>query len=121
MAYMRVKRGSHTAVAPACLVPLAAVVSCSSSSAPAACAGQCKPPYRLEVFFRPGVTDADARRVVDQCASGSTIYLRQQVTTRAGRVRITVFTREMAFTGAPRELQDCLRSSPKVVGAGWPV
>src|SRR3954454_2202697 len=122
IAYMGVQRASYMVVAASCLVPLAAVVSCSSSSASVAvaCGGQCKPPYRLEVFFRPGVTDADARRVVDHCASGSTIYLRQQVTTRADRVRITVFTSEMAFSGAPRELQDCLRSSPKVVGAGWP-
>src|SRR4051795_11235084 len=101
IAYMGVQRASYMVVAAACLVPLAAVVSCSSSSASVAvaCGGQGKPPYRLGVFFRPGVTYADARRVVDHCASGSTISLRQQVTTRADRVRITVFTSEMAFRG----------------------
>ena len=48
----------------------------NSGSGTAACAGQCAPPYQLQVDFHPGTTPASARKLLTRCATRNPAVIR---------------------------------------------
>ncbi len=91
-----------------------------------ACAGQCGPPYQLQVVFRTGTTRAAAVAVLQGCSSDPLVA-------RIGNVRrfhgpgeppgsltATIYTRSMPIGAQHVHLLACLHSSPSVTQASWP-
>jgi hypothetical protein len=93
-----------------------------------ACGGQCGPPFRLQVIFRPGTSTQTAGAAVTRCAWEPFVI-------RVGRVyRIhgfptgeprgslvaTVYTRSISASQRNDRLLACLRRSHSVISAGYP-
>src|SRR5271166_6915355 len=55
---------------------LLSVTSCGSSTSAIACAGQCAPPYELQVDFHAGTTPATAHKVLTSCAGHNPVVIR---------------------------------------------
>ena len=53
---------------------LAGVASCTR--VPVICAGQCAPPYELEVDFHPGTSPAAAEKILNSCAGRNPVVIR---------------------------------------------
>lgn len=103
------------------LVLLLAAAACGTGGFATACAGQCAPPYELEVIFTARTSHAAAERVIASCAEGNSAVIRIQVRYFPnGIARAMIYTR--VFAGAKRadQLHKCLRSSGAVATAGWP-
>lgn len=101
------------------LLPGAA--ACGTGGLPTACAGQCRPPYQLQVNFTAGTSHATAGKVIASCTEGNSAVIRIQLRYFPNGVgRAVIYTR--VFAGAKRadQLQKCLRSSGVVATAAWP-
>jgi hypothetical protein len=96
---------------------------CSTSGG--GCAGQCGPPFQLQVVFRPGTPADLAAAAMQRCQA-------EPIVVRVGRVRrlhglggpsgsliATVFTKAMSGS-RPQRLLKCLRMSSSVTTAGFP-
>jgi hypothetical protein len=103
---------------------LAAVLSAGGCGQ--ACAGQCGPPYQLQVIFRPGTPQEAAVAALRRCAGDPLVA-------RIGNVRwfrgpgeppgsqtATIYTRAMPVGARHVHLLACLRRSPSVTQASWP-
>jgi hypothetical protein len=102
------------------------LAGCAGDTRP--CAGQCGPPFQLQVAFRHGTSARAGRAVLRACTFGN-----PQVE-RIGRVEhrplaagakpepvAIVYTRSLGDGGpAGRQLVDCLDSEPAVLGAAYP-
>jgi hypothetical protein len=99
---------------------LAALVSglaaCGQSTG--ACAGQCAPPFQLQVTFRSGTSAQAAAAAMNNCASKPFVV-------RIGRLQnSTASLNAMVYTEAMHGHQNdhllaCLRRSPSVIQAGY--
>lgn len=139
------RKAGWTAWALAALLPLAAfgVAACAgprsaASPAPSAaspmtpkpavslpadriCAGQCGPPYILDVYFRRGTSRQAARNVLKPCAVNPVVVrIEQQTGTIGGQLTVALVTRVLGPGPRSGGLLACLRSESLVTGEGWP-
>jgi hypothetical protein len=101
------------------LPALACVSGCGS--APVICAGQCAPPYELQVDFQPGTTHAAAENLLASCADHNSVVVRIGTLRAAGgAIQAAVYTQVIGDTPRTAGLLRCMRASGLVVSAGWP-
>ena len=100
---------------------LMSVTSCGSGTSATACAGQCAPPYELQVDFRTGTTHAAAQEVLTSCAGHDPVVIRVGTLRDLGDAgsMATIYTHVFGNTAQTSGLLKCLRSSG-VAMAGWP-
>jgi hypothetical protein len=105
---------------------LMSVTSCGSSTSTStsanACAGQCAPPYELQVDFDAGTTHAIAQKVLTSCAGHNPVVIRVgTLRDLGGDVGSTaiIYTHVFGYTAQTTGLLKCLRSSG-VATASWP-
>ena len=100
---------------------LAGVASCTR--APVNCAGQCAPPYELEVDFHPGTSPAAARQILQSCAGHNPVVIRigtlRDQSGPPGWSRALIYTRVFGKTARTAGLLKCLTSSGRAIAA-WP-
>jgi hypothetical protein len=86
-----------------------------------ACAGQCAPPYVLQVDFHPGTTPAAARRLLTRCAARNPAVIRIGSLRElgGGLSRAMIYTRVLGPTARTSELLRCLQSAG-TASAAWP-
>lgn len=108
----------------AAVLLLAAVISAAGCGQ--ACAGQCGPPYQLQVVFRAGTPREAAAAVLRRCASdplvariGNVRWFRGPGES-PGSLTATVYTRSMPIGTQHVPLLECLHRSPSVTQASWP-
>ncbi len=84
------------------------------------CAGQCGPPYELQVFFKAGTSRQAADSVLTRCG-GNRVVIRVGKLLPLGQGQSTamVYTRVLGYSARTSALLKCLRSSG-VASAGWP-
>jgi len=89
---------------------------CTSS---VVCAGQCRPPYELDVMFVAGTSIPTAEAVLQMCGHEPDV-VRVALKSQNGRVLWgVVWTRHLG-NARNEPLQTCLKSSPSVRSTGWP-
>ena len=100
---------------------LMSVTSCGSSTIATSCAGQCAPPYELQVNFRAGTTHATAQKVLTSCAGHNPVVIRVGTLHELGGdvgSTATIYTNVFGDTGQASGLLKCLRSG--AAEAAWP-
>lgn len=115
----------HTGPACRALMSLAlgaaalGLAGCSAS--PGACAGQCRPPYQLQVLFRATTSARTAQAVLARCAASPAVIRVGKLWRDGGsQPAATVFTRDFGKSAKTSALLSCLSASPAVVSAAWP-
>ncbi len=104
---------------------LMSVTSCGSSTSTStsatACAGQCAPPYELQVLFRTGTTHATAQKVLTSCAGHNPVVISVGTLRELGDAgsAAIIYTHVFGDTAQTSGLLKCLRSSG-VATAAWP-
>jgi hypothetical protein len=103
--------------AAAAVLALAVLPGCGGP--PPACAGQCAPPYELQVTFKAATPPGTVRSVLARCAAHDPVVIRVgQALARKGEfIAVMVYTRSMK-TAPTAALLDCLQSAG--AGTGWP-
>src|ERR1700733_5463153 len=97
------------------------VLSSSCTSVPAACPGQCGPPFQLEVGFHKGTSPEAKQAIAEGCAKKPGVISIGQINrTGAFRGEIVVYTKTI---GRPSNeaLFACLQRSASYGLATWPV
>jgi hypothetical protein len=104
------------------LAALGGVSSCSFAHRQVVCAGQCAPPYELEVNFQQGTAAAVADKILMSCADHNPVVIRIGVLQREadGLSRAMVYTHVLGNTDRTGGLVKCLRTSGVTQGVGWP-
>jgi len=100
-----------------CALAIAGLPGCGRTATP--CAGQCAPPYSLQVEFRPGASQEGAQSVLAKCADNDPIVIRigKAHTAGEGLVIATIYTKTMQKPQASALLK-CLGSAGAT--ADWP-
>jgi hypothetical protein len=97
---------------------LAGATGCTR--APVTCAGQCAPPYELQVYFHEGTAPAAAEHVLTSCADHNPVVIRiGKLKDHAGEWSALIYTHVFGNTPRTTGLLRCLHSSG-VSEAGWP-
>lgn len=106
-----------------CAVAASALIGLTScaTGATVTCAGQCAPPYDLQVAFHPGTAVATADHILSLCADHNPVVIRiGKVEHQAsGWSRALIYTHVFGDTAKTAGLLKCLRASG-VANAGWP-
>jgi hypothetical protein len=93
----------------------------SCARAPEACAGQCAPPYELQVGFQPGTRAAQAESVLKACADGNPVVIRiGALQVHGEQSQALIYTHAFGNSKRTDGLIDCLRASDLTEGVGWP-
>jgi hypothetical protein len=100
---------------------LGAVLYLANGGSSNACAGQCAPPYVLQVDFHPGTTPAAAQRLLTRCAARNPAVIRVGSLRElgGGLSRAMIYTRVLGPAARTSELLRCLRSTG-TASAAWP-
>lgn len=100
---------------------LMSVTSYGSSTSATACAGQCAPPYELQVVFRAGTMHSTAQNVLTSCAGHDPVVISVGTLRDLGDAgsTATIYTHAFGNTAQTSGLLKCLRSSG-VAMAAWP-
>jgi len=117
---MAVDRHLGIAMLTVLALVMPAVVSSCSSTSKTVCAGQCSPPYRLDVFFHSGTSLATEQAIVTACTSRNPAVLGVRFGFYARTTRETVVKTSQIHTAQTKALIRCLEKAPSVVGAGYP-
>jgi hypothetical protein len=98
---------------------LTGLISCGRE--PVACAGQCAPPYELEVDFHPGTSPAEAEKILETCTDHNPVVIRIGALhdLANGYSKALIYTHVFGKTARTRGLLRCL-ASEGVALAGWP-
>jgi hypothetical protein len=84
------------------------------------CAGQCEPPYVLQVIFARGTTAATAAKILRTCADHDPVVIRVGAVRKRGvESQAYIYAHVFGDTARTAGLLRCLRSA-RVAGAGWP-
>jgi hypothetical protein len=116
---------SLTAVMSAVAVS-AALLGAAGCAQQRPCAGQCGPPFQLQVIFRAGTSPRAATAALNRCAGNPLVVRVGRVESRpsagaAARLRqATVYTHAITRRTASHQLVTCLLRSPAVLSAGYP-
>jgi hypothetical protein len=115
LAVLRALRGCAAAA-----LAVAGLASCTAG-APVACAGQCAPPYELQVHFRAGIPGATAQKILGSCVNHDPVVIRIGTLhdIPEGRSEAYIYTHVFATARTVR-LVKCLQSSSGVATVGWP-
>lgn len=124
---------AHLLTATASAMLLAASMLVVTGCAGQSCAGQCGPPFQMQVVFRPGTTTQAAASAMTPCAANPQVVRIGHVhrfhgasgAEPPGSLTATVYTRSLfprTRTGRQQQghLFACLRQSPTVTSAGFP-
>ena len=109
-------------IAPMALAPvLLAASGCSVKS----CAGQCGPPFQLQVVFRDGTAKQAAIAAMRNCQDNPLVIrigqpYRSHSPGTPGQWTAIIYTKKMLFGPKPVPLLTCLHHSPTVTSASWP-
>jgi hypothetical protein len=99
---------------------LLAGAGCSTRS----CAGQCGPPFQLQVVFRHGTSKQAAIAAMRKCQPDPlAIRIGQPYRPRSGtsgQWTAIIYAKKMQFGPAHIPLLTCLHRSPAVMQASWP-
>jgi len=99
---------------------LLAASGCSTKS----CAGQCGPPFQLQVLFRQGTSNQVATAAMRRCqANPIVIRIGRPYRPRSGtpgQWTAVIYTKKMPIGSTHVPLLTCLRRSPAVMQASWP-
>jgi hypothetical protein len=110
--------------ATACGLLLALPLMTACSQQPASCAGQCGPPYQLDVrFSNAGTSKAVATKALQSCSTFPAVTRTQVVAVPPGRGsgwEGRVYTSKLGRDARTGPLLDCLNRQPGVTSAGWP-
>jgi len=103
-----------------CALVLPAMVGCGSTAV--TCAGQCGPPYELQVDFKPGTTHAAARNLLVSCTDRDPVVIRVGAPRDVGKgfSRAMIYTQVIGNTPQTAGLLTCLHHSRLVAQAAWP-
>jgi hypothetical protein len=108
----------------AAAVTLAPVLLTATGCSTQSCAGQCEPPFRLQVVFRHGTSQQAAIAAMRRCQADPVVIRigrpRQPAAGAPGQPTAVIFTKKMEFGPANTPLLTCLRHSPAVISASWP-
>jgi hypothetical protein len=99
---------------------LLAAAGCSTKS----CAGQCGPPFQLQVVFRQGTSRQAAIAAMRKCQADPLVVRigrpYRSGSGTSGQWAAVIYTKKMLFGPAHIPLLTCLHRSPAVVQASWP-
>jgi hypothetical protein len=105
-------------------VMLAPVLLTASGCSTQSCAGQCGPPFHLQVVFRHGTSQQAAIAAMRRCqADPLVIRIGRPHRSRPGapgRWTAIIFTKKIEFGPTNVPLLTCLHRSPAVTSASWP-
>jgi hypothetical protein len=106
-------------------VVLAAVLLTASGCSVKSCAGQCGPPFQLQVVFRDGTSKQAAIAAMRKCqADPLVIRIGQSYRSHSpgtpGQWTAIIYTTKMPITAQHIPLLTCLHHSPAVMTASWP-
>jgi hypothetical protein len=103
---------------------LAPVLLAAAGCSTKACAGQCGPPFQLQVVFRQGTSKQAAIAAMRKCqANPLVIRIGQPYRPRSGtpgQWTAVIYTKKMPLGSAHIPLLTCLHRSPAVTEASWP-
>ena len=104
---------------------LAPVLLTASGCSVKSCAGQCGPPFQLQVDFRHGTAKQDAIAAMRKCQANPLVIrigqpYRSHSPASPGQWAAIIYTKKMPTGPAPIPLLTCLRHSPTVTMASWP-
>jgi hypothetical protein len=105
----------------------AALLGTAGCAVSPACAGQCGPPFRLQVDFRPGASPQAASAAMNRCAASPLVErigrlrtIRHPGTGMPSQLRAIIYTPTMNRLTANHELTACLLRSSAVQSAAYP-
>jgi hypothetical protein len=104
---------------------LALVLLTASGCSVKSCAGQCGPPFQLQVVFRDGTSKPAAAAAMRKCQADPLVIrigqpYRSHSPGTPGQWAAIIYTKKMLVGPAPVPLLTCLRHSPTVTSASWP-
>lgn len=103
-------------------VPIGVLVwSPGTQNAGQICAGQCGPPWHVEVMFNKGVTATEANSAVKRCEHAPDFISASAPIRRPGSFQdlyITTIETRTWDSAEATQLSDCLHRSPAVGGVG---
>jgi hypothetical protein len=92
------------------------LAACGQSTG--ACAGQCEPPYQLQVTFRTGTSAQAAAGAMSNCASKPFVVRLGRLQSSPASLTAMVYTEAMHGHQSDHLLA-CLRQSPSVLSVGY--
>ena len=108
------------------LAPVLLLTAAACGTSVQACAGQCRPPFQLQVIFRPGTAKQTAAAAMRKCQADPLVirigqpHRRPDSPAAPGQWTAIIYTRKMLFGPKPVPLLTCLHHSPAVTSASWP-
>jgi hypothetical protein len=104
-------------IAASCTLAIAGLTGCGRTAMP--CAGQCAPPYSLQVVFRSGTSQENAQSALAKCADNEPVVIRigKVYFVRDRPVIATIYTRTMRQPQTSALLK-CLQSTG--ARTAWP-
>jgi hypothetical protein len=103
---------------------LAPVLLAASGCSTRSCAGQCRPPFQLQVDFRQGTSKQAAVAAMRKCqANPLVIRIGQPYRPRSatpGQWTAVIYTKKIPLGASHIPLLTCLHRSPAVMQASWP-
>lgn len=111
---------ASTALTTVLAAVLPAAAACSAG--PQICAGQCRPPFRLQVGFRAGISKQAATAAMRKCQANPLVIRIGQPQRPSpgatGQWTAIIYTKKMGTSQTP--LLTCLHRSSVVMTAVWP-
>jgi len=106
-------------------VALAPVLLSGSGCSVRSCAGQCGPPFQLQVVFRHGTSKPAAVAAMRPCRADPLVIsigqpYRASGPATPGQWAAIIYTKKMLLGPGPVPLLTCLHRSPAVMTASWP-
>jgi hypothetical protein len=103
---------------------LAPVLLTASGCSVKSCAGQCGPPFQLQVDFRDGTSKPAAAAAMHKCRADPLVIrigqpYRSHSPGTPDQWTAIIYTKKMPVSAAPVPLLTCLRHSPTVTMASW--
>jgi hypothetical protein len=103
---------------------LAPVLLAASGCSTRSCAGQCGPPFQLQVDFRQGTSKQAAIAAMRKCQANPLVIrigqpYRPRSATR-GQWTAVIYTKKIPLAASHIPLLTCLHHSPAVMHASWP-
>jgi hypothetical protein len=103
---------------------LAPILLAASGCSTKSCAGQCGPPFQLQVVFRQGTSKQTAIAAMRKCQANPLVVRIGQPyrsgSGMSGQWAAVIYTKKMLFGPAHIPLLTCLHRSPAVMQASWP-
>jgi len=106
------------AISVVSLLAVATLSSCAAKSQN--CAGQCGPPYELDVSFRTATTISEARAALAHCSHEPGVVRVGSVKHFGSGLEAFVYTTDIGRTAKTAAVLDCLKLQPQISEAVYP-